>query len=157
VRLSNVLVYECRCGVRIPEIPAISDLHCLIALDLLRKPSLLVGEEIRFLRKIAGLSQKELAELMGVTPTLPSKWERDGASNQTDRLLRTVCLLGMIENINGQQRIELLGDVRDILRSIKDKDEGPRKMECKNDPARATDHGGWFLPSAGNGDLLQVN
>src|SRR5205823_2357762 len=49
VRLTDVLVFECRCGVRVPEIPAIAELHFLIALDLLRKQSLLSGEEIRFL------------------------------------------------------------------------------------------------------------
>lgn len=162
VKLSNVVVFECKCGVRVPEIPAISELHCLIALDLLQKPSLLIGEEVRFLRKMAGLSQRELAELMGVTPTRPSKWENDAPSKEGDRLLRTICLLGMIQNMDGEKGIapiqKLAAEMRDVLRSIKCEEEGPKSVECQNDPSVGMENGGWFLPSAGGArHLLTAN
>jgi transcriptional regulator with XRE-family HTH domain len=162
VRLSNILVFECSCGVRVPEIPSISELHCLIALDLLRKPSLLVGEEVRFLRKMAGLSQRELAELMGVTPTRPSKWENAAPSKEGDRLLRTICLLGMIQNMDGDKGITLIqklaADMREVLKTIKyEEEQGPKKLECENDPTAGMEHGGWFLPSLGEHRLAIAN
>src|SRR5207249_3786388 len=79
------------CGAKVPEIPAIDQLHQFIAIDILRKKSLLSGEEIRFLRKMAGLMQSDLAEIMGVHATRPSKWETDGEpiGKENDRVLRS--------------------------------------------------------------------
>lgn len=160
VQLTNVLVYECnRCKTRVPEFPAIMGLHCLIALDLLRKPSLLSGEEIRFLRKMAGLSQKDLAEIMGIDVTRPSKWEATSAGKESDRLMRTVFLLGMIRRIvEGKDpgAIKSLAaekfirelDVNDVLKSIEDKVDGNKLVKVENNPA-ATGSDAWFLPDCG--------
>jgi transcriptional regulator with XRE-family HTH domain len=159
VHLTNVLVYECECGSRVPEIPAITGLHFMIALDLLRKSSLLSGEEIKFLRKMAGLSQSEMAEIMGVTPTRPCKWEATSASKEGDRLLRTIFLLGMIQHIakgKDPARMKSLAtenfirelDVRELLKSIDDKLEGPKAVKVENDPAAVGDDV-WFLPDLG--------
>jgi transcriptional regulator with XRE-family HTH domain len=159
VCLNNVLVYECKCGLRVPELQSITGLHCMIALDLLRKPSLLSGEEIKFLRKMAGLSQQDLAEIMGVTPTRPSKWERDSPSKEGDRLMRTIFLLGMIQHVakgKDAAKVKSLAaekfvqqlDVRELLRSIEDKVVGPKSVKVENDP-RATGDDVWFLPDSG--------
>jgi transcriptional regulator with XRE-family HTH domain len=159
VSLANVLVFECQCGLRIPEIPSITGLHFMIALDLLKKPSLLSGEEIRFLRKMAGLSQSELAEILGVTPTRPSKWEAASASKEGDRLLRTIFLLGMIQHIakgKDPAKVKSLAtqkfiqemDVRELLKSIDDKLEGPKAVKVENNPT-ATGDDVWFLPNSG--------
>jgi len=161
VRLNDVLVFECKCGLRSPEIPAISDLHCFIALDLLRKQSLLSGEEIKFLRKMAGLSQKELASIMGIDPTRPSKWEKDSASKEGDRLLRTIFLLGMIQNITRRKDTEVIKslaaekfiqelDIRDLLKSIDATDKGPKDIEVRSN---ATGDDPWFLPGLGESNL----
>ena len=45
------------------------------------------GEKIVFLRKSKGMSQDQLAELLGVTRQSVSKWERDEVVADTDRIL----------------------------------------------------------------------
>ncbi len=139
----------------------------MIALDLLKKPSLLSGEEIRFLRKMAGLSQSELAEILGVTPTRPSKWEATSASKEGDRLLRTVFFLGMLQHIaKGKDPAKMKSlatqkfiqelDIRELLKSIDDKAQGPKAVKVENDPT-ATGDDVWFLPDSGraHGQALQ--
>src|SRR5581483_2714880 len=67
VYLSNVCVFRCtnqKCAAIVPEIPAIGVLHREIARNLVMKETLLSGEEIRFLRKMAGLSSIELSNLL---------------------------------------------------------------------------------------------
>jgi transcriptional regulator with XRE-family HTH domain len=65
----------------------------LIAKALLFKEGLLVGEEIRFLRKNAGLSAKEFARLIQVDPAHLSRVENgktETLSAATDKLARAV-------------------------------------------------------------------
>lgn len=52
-------------------------LHKAIGCDLLNKTSLLKGDEIRFLRKEIGVSQKELAQVLGNTDQTLANWEKD--------------------------------------------------------------------------------
>ncbi len=157
VRLENILVFECECGRRSPEIQAIAELHLMLALELLKKPALLAGEEIRFLRKMTGLNQRELAEIMGVDPTTPSKWESAFAGKENDRLIRTVCLLGIIQHTRNGRIAAREGtrsalesfrnlDVRELLKSIEDREMGPRLINLENDPTPCGE--GWFLPSS---------
>lgn len=154
VRLTNVMIYECKCGNRLPEIPAIMGLHFTIAIALLRKPSLLDGDEIRFLRKMAGLSQVELAEIFGVARTKPSKWESGAVSNQGDKLMRTIFLLGLIQNVAKGKDPSIVKslaaekfvrelDVRELFKSISKKKEGPRIVSVENDGSDA-----WLLNGA---------
>src|ERR1700688_4527769 len=53
VVLLNIVVYHCKCGAIVPEIPYAGILHNRIAMDVLEKKALLSGEEIRFIRKAA--------------------------------------------------------------------------------------------------------
>lgn len=138
VRLENVLVFECKCGNRSPEIRAVDILHQMIALDLLRKKSLLSGEEIRFLRKMAGLTQAEFAEVLGTDKTRPSKWESGNLKigKENDRVIRSCCLFGILQQlfsegdptpmmISAKESIRKM-DVREIFRQI---DETTSKSE----------------------------
>ena len=45
-----------------------------------------VGQKIKFLRKSKGLTQKELAEKLGLAPTAISAWERDANRPMMDSL-----------------------------------------------------------------------
>src|SRR5258708_20787374 len=65
VTLTNVLVFHCKCGAIVAELPAVGQLHFLISFILLRKETILSGEEARYLRKWVGYSAKELAETSG--------------------------------------------------------------------------------------------
>jgi putative zinc finger/helix-turn-helix YgiT family protein len=91
VTLQAVKVHRCEgCGETGVTIPRIERLHRAIAEALARKPSPLVGEEIRYLRKYLGLSSQGFAECMGVSREHVSRWETGAKvmSPPADRLLR---------------------------------------------------------------------
>src|ERR1039457_2458373 len=78
VVLKNVMVYRCdRCGSQSVDIPNMDGLHRHLALGILCKSSLLSGEEIKFLRGVAGLSATQLAKNLCVTKNAVSRWENN--------------------------------------------------------------------------------
>lgn len=145
VTLRDVLVYRCECGATVPELPSIDSLHTLIAVDLLKKQELLTGDEIRFLRKMVGLNQKELAKVMGVDPTRPSKWESGGLTigKDSDRVLRAYCLFGMVKQMidasESHEVVEVLAaskfiqtiDVRKVFEKINGTSSEPKSVSIK--------------------------
>jgi putative zinc finger/helix-turn-helix YgiT family protein len=164
VKLANVPVFECECGAKVPEIPDIEGLHMLIAVAILQKNSLLSGDEIRFLRKSASLSQSELAKIVGVHSTRVSKWESDDGhiGKNNDRLLRAYCLFGMIQQIlsgsDGQEMVGMLTaakfirtvDVRKIFETIKDQKSASKAVSVT---AQGENNSGppdvaWVLPTS---------
>ena len=94
VLLAGITVRRCRkCGADSPIIPRIAALHQRIAESLLRRESLLSGEEIRFLRKLAGFSAARFAALLSVSPSHLSRVENGryaGFSETTERLGRAI-------------------------------------------------------------------
>lgn len=142
VYLKKILVFHCECGAIVPEIPQIAVLHRSIMLEVLKKTTLLSGQEIRFLRKMAGFNAVELARFMGVHPVTVSKWENNakdiGSSN--DRVLRLICFTGMLQQILKHKDDNLLGtlavrakeisslNIRVFLEKIEEKSEGPKKI-----------------------------
>jgi transcriptional regulator with XRE-family HTH domain len=161
VKLTNVMVYRCSCGSVSPEIPAIDQLHAMIAVSLLLKETLLSGEEVRFLRKLAGLTQEELAEIMGVHETRPTKWEKDHdpIGKENDRVLRSCCFFGMMKQIlSNDDPLSALRassaairtlDIREVFKRIVDghlKPPLPKNVRVGNDPGAAGVNGPWFLP-----------
>jgi len=172
VRLLNVTVFECSCGGVSPEIPAIEQLHALIAISLLRKEALLSGEEVRFLRKVAGLTQVELLEIMGVHKTRPTKWETDHEpiGKENDRVLRSCCFFGMIHQlVNTVDPVSATRaassairsmDVREVFKRIKEQKGpvSPKNVEVFNNPEATGVDGPWFLPNGssthGEGERL---
>jgi putative zinc finger/helix-turn-helix YgiT family protein len=103
VVLLNIVVYHCKCGAIVPEIPYAGLLHHCIAMNVLEKKTLLSGEEIRFMRKAAGYSATELARVMGMNKVTVSHWENDKRKigKDADRLLRLVCFARIMERIAG--------------------------------------------------------
>lgn len=103
VVLLNIVVYHCKCGAIVPEIPYAGLLHHCIAMSVLEKKTLLSGEEIRFMRKAAGYSATELARVMGMNKVTVSHWENDKRKigKDADRLLRLVCFARIMERIAG--------------------------------------------------------
>jgi DNA-binding transcriptional regulator YiaG len=99
VVLLDVLVFNCKCGAIVPEIPYTAALHRFIAMELLRKPTLLCGEEVRFLRKLIGYSSVQLAELIAVSNVTLSRWENEAVriNRNADRILRLVFFAAIME------------------------------------------------------------
>ena len=89
VELSNVPVWVCENGHEEVEIPAMTELHEALAQMIIRKPAHLDGAEIKFLRRRTGLSAKEFADRIGITPQHLSRLENNrGKSRVLDLLIR---------------------------------------------------------------------
>ena len=91
VTLLDFEIRRCReCGAYELVFQRMGPLHRSIALAFARKPALLIGSEIRFLRGWLGWTGTDFAAYMGVAPETVSRWERGrlamGAT--ADRLLR---------------------------------------------------------------------
>ena len=141
VVLMDVLVFHCKCGAIVPEIPALGILHDQLMLDLLRKKTLLCAEEVRFLRKMTGYSATRLAKSMSVTKETVSRWENDKLKigGESDRLLRFVCLFNFMQRrkSEGEHEIDLALErvkcinslnVPEILEQIEELAEGPKQI-----------------------------
>jgi DNA-binding transcriptional regulator YiaG len=145
VNLVNVTVFECVCGAIVPEIPNVSELHRQIVFSLINKPTLLTGDEIKFLRKMADLSAGQLAQLLGTHNTNLSKWENGSRriTKKTDCALRLLCFAGMLQQLVKDQTIvpkDLVPkvaeavkqlsevDIKKILQSVKAVVKGPMKV-----------------------------
>ena len=93
-RLIGITVYKCKaCKSKIPLIPQISQLHSVIGETLLHAPNELTGDELRFLRKHAGLSTQAMAQLMEMSPAYLSRVERNHTKTLgkiADRLFRLI-------------------------------------------------------------------
>jgi putative zinc finger/helix-turn-helix YgiT family protein len=95
VTLVNVEVGRCEaCGGSEVAIPAIEQLHRLIAHDVATKRERLTPQEIRYLRKWLGHSGADFAAVVGVTPETVSRWENGGLEMAlpAERLLRLLVL-----------------------------------------------------------------
>lgn len=141
VMLKNILVFHCDCGAISARIPAIAWLHRAIVFDLIQKKTLLSAEEIKFLRKMAGLNGVELADALGVHKTTLSKWEngKRTITKNSDGALRLLCFVGMLQELVQQkdllpqfkQAIKQLTsmEITRILQAIKDVLEGPKNIK----------------------------
>jgi putative zinc finger/helix-turn-helix YgiT family protein len=117
VTLQGVEVRRCAaCGEESIKIPRIGQLHRLLASLLIGQPRLLVGDEIRFLRKHLGLSTRDFAHRMGVSRETVSRWENDKETmgEPTDHLLRA--LVKSHEPTENYSVDDLLRDLPDHLK-----------------------------------------
>src|SRR5438309_2283849 len=93
VVLKNVQIVSCtQCGNRDPIISKMSEVMNLLVSSVVKQPSPLTGEEIRFLRKHISMNAETFASYVGVDKTTLSKWENEQISVGTasDRLMRVL-------------------------------------------------------------------
>lgn len=159
VNLVDVMVYNCKCGAIMPQIPAMGELHRTIAFSLINKETLLSGSEIRFLRKMAGLSGVEMSQLLGTHKTNLSKWENGklSISKRTDATLRLLSFTAMLQQLLKLQdkkfmprlaeALKQLSDVdlNAVLRKVRDVETGPKKVII--DPQQLAKFGAIDQPS----------
>ena len=94
VGLVGIHIWKCpKCKRESPIIPRIGELHQVISRALIRKAGSLTGDEVKFLRKNAGLPAKEFAALLKIDPSYLSRFE-NGKTKElgapTDKLVRAV-------------------------------------------------------------------
>ena len=96
VMLQNVPQHSCpNCGAKRVTIGAVGALHRAIAKSLAEKPARLLPPEVAFLRDHLDLSNKEFAEVMGVSPEQASRWSSsEPIGVPAERLLRLLATLG---------------------------------------------------------------
>ncbi|MEA3546845.1 MAG: type II toxin-antitoxin system MqsA family antitoxin [Thermodesulfobacteriota bacterium] len=104
VVLCGITQYVCpACGEKYASIPNMQKLHRFIGTHICQKRrALLKPEEIKFLRKDLQLKSKELANLLGVTPSTISRWEngKKQIGEPYDRLLRSIFMMYASEQAN---------------------------------------------------------
>jgi len=113
VYLTGITIRFCpQCGVESPLIPRAEALQRELARAVVRKPSLLSGEEVRFLRKYAGFPAQQFAALLGVSPEHLSRIENGHTSSlgpSTDRLARAIAIIAT----DGEEAREVLLRIAD--------------------------------------------
>lgn len=96
VRLVGVKILICgACGDEAVQIPRVGELHRAIAHTIFHKPGLLSGDEVRFLRKNAGVMAKDFAASIGISPEHLSRIENGKTGNlgeAADKLARLVAM-----------------------------------------------------------------
>ncbi len=96
VILVGIEVRICQaCGARGPVIPAMADLLRTLVGLVARKSGRLAPGEVTFLRGMTDRNGRELAKLLGSTPSAVSRWERGATpiGTQSDKLLRVAALM----------------------------------------------------------------
>jgi transcriptional regulator with XRE-family HTH domain len=113
-------------------IPRVAALHQLITESLLRKPFLLSGSEIRFLRKEAGIASKNLAAKLNITPEHLSRVEngkngkkkikKETLGPQADKLIRAIIAVSASQDEEASKlllsEIELLAPERPVTFTV---------------------------------------
>ena len=115
VILKGISAYKCpNCKEVNPIILRIKEVHKLIAQELIKKNSLLMGKELVFLRKEMKIKAKDLAQMLGVTKVTVSRWEneKEQLSPTCDRLIRS-----LYENRIFKQTCEIVRPEIDKLES----------------------------------------
>jgi DNA-binding transcriptional regulator YiaG len=103
--LHDVPTHHCpRCGDHEITLSNAPKLRNELALAIARKHEPLLPREIRFLREYLGLSPAELADTVGVTEEIASRWENplgpEAMDMQAERLLRVLVMTG--KSMRGQ-------------------------------------------------------
>ena len=131
VYLAGIHIRRCAsCRSESPVIPKIGKLNDLIARDLVKKPALLTGEEIRFLRKNGGFAAQTFAGLVGVDPKHLSRVENghtDTLGVPADRLVRVIARAA--DSAPHPQYLALMKGLAAALIDVKKRS---RKPEVKN-------------------------
>jgi transcriptional regulator with XRE-family HTH domain len=119
VELRNVPVWVCGNGHQEVEIPAVQDLHNLLAHLIVRQPAPLSGRDIRFLRKRVGLTARQFAAQIGRTPEWISQVENSRAVlDRTNDLLFRLSLGVLVAAKSGRSADDLAPLVEELEQAM---------------------------------------
>lgn len=143
VGLAGIVVYECAtCRASVPVIPKIGELHRVLAAAFVRKPTPLLGSELRFLRKHAGFSAQEFAALLAVDPSHLSRVENAKGSKSlgpsTERLARAI--------------VAAAAGAQDVRKMLLDRVASKLQQQKKRPATAVLDKNRWKLATDGEQD-----
>jgi transcriptional regulator with XRE-family HTH domain len=144
VYLAGVRHFECECGEKFVEIPAIKQLMALIARHTVMKEQALTGTEIKFLRKRLGQKAADFASAVKLQPETLSRVENEKqpVGQKTDFYIRIYYALASKDPILLDALKETLDKVFSMRRS-----KPPKKLPKT---VAKIDHDEWAL-AAGAG------
>ena len=133
-----------RVGVRIPDLEGLA---AAVAVVRCLHPLQLSGQEVRFIRRVLGFTQKELADSLEVSaPETISRWENGAYSGgYTEKLLRTITLIKLKARTPG---VSAHHDVIVGLRLIKRDAAHLPEMLAERVPVTDGARQAWDLPMA---------
>lgn len=107
---------------RIVTITNEQNLHTAIGMYVIMQPRALRSAEFRYLRKLMGFKQKELAEELGVNEQTVANYEKNKRIPGTsDRLMRTIFLLWITPE---DARADLIKRINDAMKGQRSKKPG---------------------------------
>jgi DNA-binding transcriptional regulator YiaG len=123
-------------GERSININDMDGLHHAIALYLIEHKKTLKPKEIRFFRRQLGLTQVQLANIMGVTDQTVARWEKGQVTipDGSDRMLR---LLYLMSEMDDEEQRDLMGFLKQIAEMDESLDEPICFEETENGWAEA--------------------
>jgi putative zinc finger/helix-turn-helix YgiT family protein len=126
VELLNVPVWVCPNKHQEVEIPAVTQLHELLAYLIIRKPAIITGAEIKFLRRRVGIQAKEFAQRIGLTPVSLSRFENGQrrVSRRIDLLIR----LSAAALIAARDNKPFPADLAPLVRTLEAWDIGSHRL-----------------------------
>lgn len=136
VQLANLPVWICSNGHEEVEVPAVTQLHELIAQMIVRKPAQLTGAEIKFLRRRVDMSAREFAAKIGLTPVALSRFEN--AKRRPTRRLDLLIRLSAAALIAGRDRRPFPADLAPLLDALEAWDIGSHRV--RHVDAASPDH-----------------
>lgn len=98
-------------GVRVE---AADELHRVLARTIVQDKAAMSGPELRFLRKLMGLSQNGLAQLLGCSDQRVARWEKGQTAAidpSADRLMRMLVLEWLGEGCRIKEALEQLTEL----------------------------------------------
>jgi DNA-binding XRE family transcriptional regulator len=131
VYVLGVNLYKCECGEKLIHIPFIERLHDAIAYDLLKKKTLLIGEEFRFLRKWVSLTIEELKSKLGVSKITIIRCEKGQITPHSDHCMRMFVMRVKEQVCQRQMFVEI--NVGELFEKMPSKATGPARITIDKD------------------------
>ena len=115
-------------GEDVVYIPNINMLHRALTMAISAKPSGLVQKELRFIRTELGLTQAELAQIVGKDAQTIGRWER--GENPIDPSADTIIRVLALQHLNGGQLTMAVEDLS--RRSVVSSSQLPYVIDASN-------------------------
>ena len=95
----------------------VDGLHEAIAVDIIKSPHAVRGQEVRFLRSMLDVSQAGLGDILGKSRATIARWEagpNESIAGEADRLIRLFYALKMVGHEVADALLDLLAQIDEL-------------------------------------------